>query len=121
MDKPKIKLDLDDEAKKELYQGSLIEGIRAIRYQLRLGLKETKEVVERIRRGEIEVETGKPSNPCPYCKGSGVAQGTTISRNETLEEAAKVIEGGADFIHDDFDARKRALMAVAKKIREMKS
>lgn len=74
MDKPKIKLDLDDEARKNLYQGSILEGIQAVRWQLRLGLKETKEVVERIRRGEIDVEMGKPLKPCPHCGGSGVAQ-----------------------------------------------
>jgi len=45
-----------------------------LRWQLGFGLRETKEIVERIKRGEIDVEAGKPSKPCPHCKGSGVAQ-----------------------------------------------
>jgi hypothetical protein len=74
VDKPKIKLELSDEDRKALYHGTTLDGIRAIRWQLGFGLKETKEIVERIKRGEVEIEMGKPSKPCPHCKGSGVAQ-----------------------------------------------
>jgi hypothetical protein len=74
MDKPKIRLELSDEDRRALYQGTTLDGIRAIKWQLGFGLKETKEIVERIKRGEIDVEAGKPSKPCPHCKGSGVAQ-----------------------------------------------
>jgi hypothetical protein len=66
-----IRLELTKEQEERLYRGSRLDAVNTIRPQIHLGLRETVQIVDQIRAGELRVVKGTPSEPCSHCGGTG--------------------------------------------------